>query len=204
MKKLFFAMSALAALSLLAPSSGVAQEPYNEIGIYTTTTPTPANDEASYYGALPGQFECYLVITNPFNTVTTMAPIVELGGFECHIALPLGFQIFSSTLPAGTINFTSPPTFFVSGSIPVTDNRSLLATLSIATFTGTDGLVYLEPVPSAPSIPGSIAITDAGDNFQLIEAFPSSDDLANPVFGINHDVIPSQDESWGDLKAMFR
>ena len=36
MKKLLLAMSALAALSLLVPSTGVAQPYYNQIGIFTT------------------------------------------------------------------------------------------------------------------------------------------------------------------------
>lgn len=207
MKKLFFAMSALAALSLLAPSSGVAQE-YNEIGLFTTSTPTPTNEEACYTGSFPGFFECYLILLNPFNTTTTMAPIAVVGGYEVHLVLPAGFQITSTTLPPNSTNFTSPPTFFVSGLINVSGTQALLATLQIGTFSaGGEGLIYFEPVPTSPSIEGSLAITDAGDNFVISEAFPASDSLADPVFQINMGactIVDSEDTAWGTVKSLYR
>lgn len=203
MKRLFFAMSALAALSLLAPSAGVAQD-INQIGIYTTTTPVPNSAEARWDGSLPGQLTAYVVLTNPFNDVTTQSSIVQVGGYEFHVILPAGFLITESILPGSVLNFQTAPVFYCSGLVDVTSNRALLVTLTLATFTGTEGLVYLDEVPQGASIPGSIAITDGGDNFQLVEAYPASGDLALPVFGINMDVVPNEDASWSDLKALYR
>ncbi|MCP4574330.1 MAG: hypothetical protein GY838_18395 [bacterium] len=204
MKKLFFAMFALAALSLLAPSSGVADN--NQIGIYTTSTPVPNSADARYDGALPGQFTCYIVCTNPWNNVTAGvdAAIVQLGGFEFQVILPPDFLIIGTTYPPNVLNLNSPPTFYCAGAIDVVDSRVLLVTLTLATFSGTSGLMYLDAVPTAPSIPGSLAITDAGNAFELIEAYPASGDLAEPVFGIAMDVVPSEDASWSELKALYQ
>lgn len=204
MKKLLSVMFALAALSLLAPSSGVAQD-YNLLGIFNVPNPTLTNnEEAEHWEPLAGPFEVYAVCINPFNDETTQAPISVLGGYEFHLVMPAEFQIFSVTLPQDVINFASQPTFFCSGLVDVVDGQALLATLQIATFTGTDGLIYMEPVPTSPSIPDNVAITDGGDNFQLVTAYPVTLDFALPVFGIHQDVIPSEDESWSDLKALYR
>jgi hypothetical protein len=191
MRRIRIGFVAALAFALLAMADSYAQNfenCQNMIGLYTTSTPTPLLSEARYDGTLPGQFTVYVVITNPFNDVTTQAPIVQIGGFEFHIVLPSGFLITNAQLPPNVFNFASAPTFFCSGSVAVTNNSAVLATLTLATFTGTDGLVYLAPVPSAPSIPGSLAFTDFGDNFQLVEAYPSSGDLSEPVFGIHMDV----------------
>ena len=203
MQKLFFAMSALAALSLLAPSSGVAQD-YNQIGIYTTPTPTLITADAEWNGAMPGQLTCYLVCTNPFNDNTTQAPIVQLGGYELYITAPAGFQIIAE-LPPNTFNLRNPPDFYVSGAIDVVDGAALLATLTIGTFSGSEGLLYLEINPQ-PSLPDVMAITDAGDNFVLVAAYPASGDLLNPIFSINMDgnVVPTEDASWSDVKALYQ
>ena len=117
MKKLFFAMFALAALSLLAPSSGVAQDIERDRHLHDADARADQR-RGELLGTLPGQFEVYLVLMNPFNDATTQLPITEIAGFECHILLPTGFQIFGATLPPNTINFTSPPTFYVAGTIP--------------------------------------------------------------------------------------
>jgi hypothetical protein len=67
MKKLLFAVSALAALSLLAPSTGLAQA-QNVLGLYADEAATTNNIE----GATPfSQHNIYMVIENPYNTSGT-------------------------------------------------------------------------------------------------------------------------------------
>ena len=84
------------------------------------------------------------------------------------------------------------------------DSRVTLVSMTLATFTETEGLIYLAPVDGVPSIPGALAITDAGDNFVLSEAYTSSGDFANPVFGLRLPVVPTEDAAWGDVKSLFR
>lgn len=174
----------------------------NRIGIFTTTTPTPTNDEACYYGALPGQFEVYAVLFEVADV--DGKPLAEICGYEFSILLPIAFQVFTTILPSGVVNDGEVPVFDCRGTVPVTDDRALLATLSIATFTGTDGFIYLEPIPT-PSIPGSLSICAATEPPTALAATPSSGDLAIPVFGIGWSCgLPEESPSWSTIKALYR
>jgi len=155
MKKLFLAISALAALSLLAPSAGVAQwadpMPRNQIGIYTTATPTPeqAQDQASYTGEPGGNITAYVVCTNPWNEepyTGEVRPITLIGGFEFHLYLPASVFLLGQTYPPATTNFATPPDFYCGSAAPVTGNgTSVLVTLTLGEFNGTPGTISIGP-----------------------------------------------------------
>lgn len=217
MKKLLLAMTALAALSLLVPSTGVAQTAegpngwYNHFGIYTTQDANPAN--ASYSGA-PGQVTVYVVATNPRNYSVgnpgsgVEADIQRLGGFEFQIIVPAGVFVLSAVLPPFTVNFHTDPNNYLAGTnIEVVNNAATCLTLLLGAFTQTpDLLFYLAPVNSVPSVPGHLALTDFNDDFRLTTAYPASGSLDAPVFGLwpTEPIVPTEDASWGDLKSLYR
>ena len=210
MKKLLLAMSALAALSLLVPSTGVAQPYYNQIGIYTTQDANP--DNANYSGTA-GPVTAYCVIVNPRN-YNLGAPgsgveqnIAVVGGFEFKIVLPAGVFLLGATLPPMTTNFHSDAGNFLCGTnLPVTNGVATCVTLNIGAFSAVEGYIYLAPVNTIPSIPGSLALTDYNDDFRLNPAHPASGSYDDPVFGLwpVAPVVPTEDASWGDVKSLFR
>ncbi|MFN2370743.1 MAG: hypothetical protein ABR506_06245 [Candidatus Krumholzibacteriia bacterium] len=219
MKKLLLAMSALAALSLLVPSTGVAQTAegpdgwYNHIGIYTTQDADSAN--TSYTGA-PGQITAYVVVTNPRN-YNLGAPdsgveqdIAVIGGWEFRIEIPANVFLLSAVLPAASTNFSTPPNFLCGSNLPVTNGKATVITMTLGEFDGTPSLLYLTPHPAqgegVPSVPGHLAITDYNDDFRLVAAFPSSGSFDAPVFGLWPTVapVPTEDASWGELKSLYR
>lgn len=210
MKKLLLVMSALAALALLVPSTGVAQPFYNQIGIYTTQDADPAN--TSFTGT-PGSFTAYCVIINPRN-YNLGAPgsgveqnISVVGGFEFKIVVPAGVFVLGATLPPMTTNFHSDTNNFLCGTnLPVNNGVATCVTLNIGAFSQVENYFYLAPVNAIPSVPGFLAITDYNDDFRLNAAYPASGDFAAPVFGLwpTTPVVPTADASWGDLKSLFR
>ena len=89
MKKLFYVVSALAALTLLAPNVGFAQSADNQLGIY--------GDEAgslnsqNFVVAASTPFTAYMVLTNPVDNYD-MA-VAEVEAFECRVAFSNGAMV---------------------------------------------------------------------------------------------------------------
>ena len=205
MRKMLFALTALAALALLAPNSGVAQGADNQFGIYTTQTPDLDNitdADTSLNGS--GQFTAYVVCTNPVNTDDAHT-ILNLGGFEFQIVFDSALFVTPTLAPTAT-NFMSPPDFFCGSNIPVVNGMCVVITLTIGSFTADPSSFFLVPVSDVPaqSIPNGLALTDADDNFSIAQAYPSSGDFADAVFGFNTTVVPNEDATWSDLKSLFR
>jgi len=203
MKKVLFALTALAALALMAPNSVVAAN-NNHIGIYATETPDINDLEASATLELSeGQFTIYVLVTMPYNDNTGMA-MENLGGFEFRIEWPADWFV-TPTLHASATNFLSAPDFFCGANAPVVNNMVTVVSLACGTFDFSPTLFHITPIsdPSQQTIPGSIAVTDADDNFSISEAFPASGDFANPVFGFNMTVVSNEDKAWGGVKALF-
>ncbi|MCP4574099.1 MAG: hypothetical protein GY838_17195 [bacterium] len=176
----------------------------NWIGIFTTETPNPNCADARYDGALPGQFTVYAVL---FATVDGAdQPVTEICGYEFALILPPDFLIINEVLPPGVDNGGVSPVYDCSGTVPVTDGRANLVTITLATFTGTSGLLYLEPVPE-PEIPGTLTIC-AGNPAHTVEAAPVSGNFAEPVFGIAMDypfcIVPETQRTWSTIKALYR
>ncbi|MFO7609777.1 MAG: hypothetical protein R6X35_11390 [Candidatus Krumholzibacteriia bacterium] len=220
MKKLLFVTFALAAISLLAPSTGVAQTAegpdgwYNHIGVYTTEA---ANAEDTAYTGAPGSnITAYVVITNPRN-YNWGAPqsgveqdIARIGGFEFKLIIPSNVFILSAVFPPMTINFSTLPNVLAGSDLTVTNGKATCLTLTLGEFSGAESLIYLNPHDAAgegvPSVPGLLAITDYNDDFRLVGAYPSSGSFDNPVFGLwpTNIPTPTEDASWGELKSLYR
>lgn len=213
MKKLLFAVSALAALSLLAPSVGFAQTAHNQLGMYIDQvgTPTAANIDV----AINTPFNVFLVLTNPVNEtfnegVDTQVPITSVDGFEAAIVLPTAatFFVLAENYPAPEINVGSAPDYIVgfSNSVPVVDNAVVLVSWQFMTLDPAALDVFMDATATA-RFPGKMAVVDAGDNTTTPgqPIYPSTGDFANKVFSINGTPpVATENESWGGVKALFR
>jgi hypothetical protein len=219
MKKLLLVTCALAAVSLLAPSTGVAQTAegpdgwYNHIGIYTTEDANP--DNVVYDGAPGANITAYVVISNPRNYNLgepgsgVEQDISVVGGFEFKLIIPANVFLLAAVLPPMTTNFSTLPNVLAGTNLPVTNGRATCMTLTLGEFAGTPSPIYLSPHDAAgggvPSVPGSMAITDYNDDFRLVGAYPSSGSYERPVFGLWTDpIVPTEDASWGELKSLYR
>jgi hypothetical protein len=204
--KRFFAL-----LAVLMMVAGVANAQYfgeyhNEIGIFTTTTPTVDNAQemATYNGALYAPFDVYVVMFNPYNELLDQ-PITRVGGFEFLLTLPTTAFVTGVTLPPLTTNFATPPTYYCGTNIPVVNGMCTLVTLTMVASAPTPGFISMGPVdPAIASHVGEMSITDYNDGFSISQAHPISGDFAAPVFGLFSDVVPTADASWGELHSLFR
>ncbi len=210
MKKLLLVMSALAALALLVPSTGVAQPYYNQYGIYTSQDADPAN--TNYSGAT-GQITVYVVIVNPrnyhvgFPESTDERDITRVGGFEFQIIVPTSVFILSSVMAPLSVNFHPDPNNYLAGTnLPITNGVGTCVTLLVGAFSQVESYFYLAPVNRFPSVPGLLALTDYDDDFRVNSGYSASGSFAAPVFGLwpTVPVVPTEDASWGELKSLYR
>ena len=211
MKRFLVLFAALTLIVGVANAQDFLFEGENEIGMFMVENPTADNaqDMACYMGA-PGQFTAYVVLTNPVNQ-NLGTEMENVGGFEFQLGYPAGLFVTPVLHPSAT-NFMSPPDFFCGANIPVVGGQCTLITLTIGTFTADPAPWYVTPVSDSTvqSIPGSIAITDALDNFSLSEAYNTTGSVDGvwdvPVFGMFEcgGVVPNEDVSWGDVKTLFQ
>lgn len=215
MKKLLFAVSALAALSLLAPSAGFAQTAYNQLGIYTDQAGIP--DSANTVATVNVPFNAYLVLTNPWNH--SFGPIggeveqaiTAVDGFEVRLDFPESASWFmlSENFPANEINVGQGNDYVVgfATSVPVTDNAVVLVTWQFMVLAASEFNTYMN-LTTFPSVAGTLAIVDADDTDQpsnLVSVYPSTNDFDTPVFSVNGTAaVATENESWGGVKALFK
>ncbi len=198
-------LTTLIVVALLVPALALG---YNEnnIGLYITEAPTGDDAEATLVAATPGGYDIYLVLTKAYNW-SLFAPINNVGGFECSLTLPDSWQISEVVLPPNVLDLNGDLAhFYCAGLIPVTGGMATLATITIGTFDSPPpaGYVYISPYFAAPSLPGTMAITDADHEYVLEAAYPSSGDYDEPIFGLNMSVVPDEDLTWGDVKSLYR
>ncbi len=211
MKKLLFVVSALAAFSLLAPSSGFAQWE-NRIGIYTTATPPESGGTSMELAASTPTF-VYFVLTNPVNGGS---PVNNVEAFEFKVAYNPSATFFklAETFNGEALNVGTAPEYVVGFSTPIAVNSGapryvMLMTWQVMLLAPTQHDMFIE-LPSIQSLAGSLAYQDAdalsGD--LLVAATPSSGDYAAKVFSFNpapgEEPIATENESFGNVKALFR
>jgi hypothetical protein len=208
MKKLLFAVSALAALSLLAPSTGFAQHMYdNQIGLYTT----PDGMGATGTDQVSTPVNLYLVLTRPAAVDGT--PYAGITAFDCQLNFnPIG-GIFVTNNALNGEGFNIGETgaiaegyleFIVGFADVVTaepDGSLLLVTLQFINSNIDRVDVTLSPA-SIPSIPGTMGFLPVDP--PLVEMFPSSGSYDDPIFSFNAEATPVEEESFGSVKALYR
>ncbi|MCP4290807.1 MAG: hypothetical protein GY780_03110 [bacterium] len=205
MKKLLFAVSALAALALLAPSTGFAQGAYNQLGFYTDgdMSGTSVSGVAPY-----GQVSCFLVISNPWNTDTDQS-IDSIGGFEYSITLDDGLLILSTDFVGDALDIDSSNTNDIVGignPYPVGAGGYIHIATKVVMYQVTDGEPkFIKLGPAVPATnPGYMVILDGNGSGDEINMHPSSGDWDDPVFGFNGTVVANEETSFGNLKALYR
>lgn len=208
MKKLLFAVCALAAISLLAPNAGYAQWE-NHIGIYTTagaadhcfaTTPlTPTN--------------IYFVLSNP--RLPDGTAVTGINAFELKVLIdgPAGsmFRLAETLTAPGAINVGSAADPYNAeylvgwaGTIPVVGGYCSVMTWNVLFLASGPFYFRLAPTTS-PSVAGKMAFnTPVGEDAVLVGCMPSSEDFANPVFSAGDCVVSTETSTFGNVKALFR
>ena len=202
MKKLLFAVTALAALSLLAPSTGFADGALNQLGCYTDDAMTGTSVDA----APNSQNDVYVVLSNPYDHVNN-TEILAIGGIEFKFVFE------------GNGMLLGAPSWTHDSVIDIGTDDSHIAGFGTPLLVGDGGYVtvciqnvmifsdaapsYLYLVPAVPaSIPGVMVLLDSDENLSAL--YPSSGDTANPVYGFNDTVVATDSVHMDEIKAMYR
>jgi len=205
-------IAAVATLAL-APTAALAIDPPDDLGtavlcIFTEPEATPTAENSLMNPDLLTPYTLYFVLYYP------QAPSGFLGGVEFSLPIepPLGdvATILELAFPApyDALNIGEFPEIvagFGEGA-EVTSDHILICSLTLL-FNADPGqhLTYLQPVAN-PSLPGAMAYNDFEDPGILLEMLPYSSDYthANPVFGINSEVVAVENATWSGVKALFR
>ncbi len=212
MKKLLFAVCALAAISLLAPSAGFANTPdpavwNNRIGFYTTATA----DGVSLPSMVPFTgFNVYMVLCNPTAEDGSSAAV---DAYECTVTVtgPAWFRLTETLNGSGALDVDAAANGYAVGlasPMPPTNGLCLLATwncmLSAPASSGSPWNMYMGP-GTIPSVPGGFMAIDIPTSTPLLQScLPTSGNFALPVFSIGGTVTADEDVSFGAVKALFR
>jgi len=152
-----------------------------------------------------GQAFVYLLLTN-------CSQPSGISGWEAHVTyvVPSGDFETGWTLPAGSLNVSAAPDFVVGLGTPMPYAPALLlATYGILVFAPDQMDFFVGPC-NTPSLPGVPAYAAGDDPGLLVPLQPvsGSADLPvaqlNPANGCPGDVIGTQQETFGSVKAMFK
>jgi hypothetical protein len=209
MKKLLFAVSALAALSLLAPSSGFAQHVYfNQVGLYTTSSGLGTNITGTNDVGVP--VSVFLVLSKPAQGESVFPGVKA---FECQLNFnPIG-NIFKlgDALAADGLNIGDTDHIadgYLEYIVGFSDVVALTADQSIALVSFTFMNLNVVPVnitlgpPSVPSIPGQMAFLPPSP--PLVAMYSAGGAPDAPVFTFNGQAVAVENESFGAVKALYR
>ena len=212
MKKLFFAVSALAALALLAPSTGFAQHEYsNQVGLYLT------NDGTGGTGTMTvsAPVDVFLVLTKPTDVENSEAPYTTVNFFDCMLTFEPAGGIFklADALPPLSLNIGDANNIAlgyleyivgIGADFPLTGTESVwLVQFQFMATVATPIHVSLGPATAA-SITGEMSyMSEVGE---LRVMYSSGGDHASPVFTFNvpEGIVAVENESFGSVKALYR
>jgi hypothetical protein len=214
MKKLLFAVSALAALALLAPSTGFAQVHVysNQLGLYTTADGHGSTGVADIGAAT----FVYLVLTKPTDVENGEAAYPSVNAFECTLAFdPVpnnNLFMLNAALPPNNVdvglrkNINEGFLDYVVGidvnnPVIVADEAATLITFTFMNMSPAGFTVKLTPTEK-PAIAGEMAYQGVQGELRIM--YPSSGDHGNPVFQFGDPVVAVENESFGSVKALFR
>lgn len=208
MKKLLFAVCALAAISLLAPNAGYAQWE-NHIGIYTT--PDAANHCIPATPSAPTNI--YFVVSNP--RLSDGTAVTAINAFELRVLIdgpPASMFRLFETLPAGAINVgvASDPynSEYVAGwpaATPVVGGFCSVMTWNVLFLNPAAQFYFRLGTTTSPAVAGKMAYNvPVGEEAVLVGCMPSSEDFADPVFSTGDCVVATETSSFGNVKALFR
>jgi len=210
MKKLLFAVSALAALALLAPSTGFAQHVHpNQVGLWEFSDGTGANGTF----VVGDPVVVFLVLLKPEKDGI---PYDTINAFECQLNFNPAGNLFKlgEVFPPQAINVGDIGNIgmgyleYIVGlgaDYPVTsESVDLLAINFMHTAPGQIE-VSLSPT-SAPSIDGQMAYQSVEGDLRIMYSAGGEDGNPDdiPVWIFDGNATPIQTESFGSVKALFR
>ncbi len=203
MKKLLFAVSALAALSLLAPSAGFAQA-YNQMGIYLDEEATTVNTTLE-----TGLLDVYLVATMPYSH-TADAPVTVIKGFECAIIIAgtATYLDAANTYPVPGLNVGNDRNMHYGFSAGAAVSGTSMVLCELHILKASAGTLTFHVAPADPaSVDGMMAIIDFTTAPQtLVGMNPASGSFDDPVFAVNVDpgIVATEATTFDNIKAMYR
>lgn len=212
MKKLLFAVSALAALSLLAPSTGFAQHESsanNQVGLFLNPDGTGGTGTAQIAVAVP----VYLVLINPTDELNGELPYANINAFECTLNFTGGslFKL-ADTLPPTAVNVGDNSDInqgfleyivglgtsadVVSGSVTMISFQFMATTPALTEISLS--------MTSAPSIPGVMAYQSVSGQLRRMYNAAGAEGAVNFTFNSDPGPVAIESESFGSVKALFR
>lgn len=209
MKKLLFAVSALAALSLLAPSTGLAQDVppewvagKNLMSLYSDTAGT--SNSLTMTPFTTGSV--YLVVHDPYNYEFAGGgqDVTSIGGVEFAVYTTGSITILSLAWPVTVVDVGTAPSHVAGFGTPVTvsNNSALLCTINF--FLGGDsGAFQLGPSsPSSVTTWEAMAVLDMADE-GICELLPPYLNFDYNVLGVNLEVA-TESTTIDAVKALYR
>ena len=191
----------LAMGTLLVSGQALAQvDPDDDmIGVYFDPGATIYCEQ----GIMPGQYGpgfLYLVITKP------SAP-GGVSGWECRLEIGPCMFVLDWGYQGLAINAATPPEFAVGLAAPLPAAPAVILLDMTIFVTCLDCTwIYVKPTYS-PSIPGVPVYVDGDDVGHLIPLGQSTGGPDEPVAGVNCDCpppIPTEQDTWGTLKTMYK
>jgi len=208
MRKSLFAVSAIAALSLLlVPGSSIAEPTSpNEVGLYTT--PDAYGETGTLLVGSP--VNVYLVLTRPEKFGV---PYATINAFECRLTFAPAGNLFKlgEVFPPQAINVGDNNNIgegyleYIVGlgaDWPVINESVVLLTI---TFMHTaPGVIEVSLGPtSVPAIPGWMAYQSVPGDLRVMYSIAGAIHEA-PVFLFGGFAIAVETESFGSVKALYR
>ncbi|MCK9995157.1 MAG: hypothetical protein KAH56_02625 [Candidatus Krumholzibacteria bacterium] len=207
MKKLLFAVSALAALSLLAPSTGFASDHVypNQVGMYEFSDGTGATGTFDVNSIVT----VFLVLTKPEKDGV---PYETINAFELTLNFnPAGNMFKLGEVYPGTnvdvgdsANIGLGYLTYIVGlaeSHPVTDESFTLLEFSFMHTAPGIIEVSLAPTPK-PGIDGEMAYQSVSGDLRIMYSAAGPD--GGPVYIFDGAAVAVENESFGSVKSLYR
>ena len=203
MKLSYVVTFALITLALFTAATSMAQVDHNELGFYVDQEMSDTHVFATNYSTVT----IHMIITHPFNEDLNQ-PVESINGLEFSFSFPSGAAIVLTTNwengDSALDIAMEPNSHFIAWGEPLlnVNNAVYFGTKNILITTSTPFGVYLAPF-SVPSIPGHMAFLEYND-FIIHPLYPTSGSYDAPVFGINTEIVATEETTFGGLKALFR
>lgn len=210
------AMWCVVILVLLSGGPATAQETYyNQVGLYLSSD-GPDGSGRSGTSVIGAPVVAYLVLSNPVDIENGNALFPYITGFE----LTLNFDpvpnnnllLLNTVFPPGYVDILPirdinqgfleyPVRLPDPTSIPAFDGTALLLTFTFMNVSTATTFVTLSPV-SNPTIPGQMVyFSDTGEPQVMHSAGGTP---FGRVFAFNGDAVPTENQAFGSLKALYR
>ncbi len=214
MKKLLLTVSALAALTMLAPTSSFADSSNGYMGLYFPGTPANGPGLSCAEIAFVAHKTIYIVALNPV--------IPGIKGFECGIDVTsptletfnTNISVTSYAGPAVDIgnkdSINGDYNFIVgyNAAVPVVSGSLILATLDVFYLESAGDRLELTlraAIPPSHGTPVPLFLNEANEEVQVaVTQDPASPTLIINPGGDCEVVLPSEDMSFGGVKSLFR